>query len=107
MGSVIVRELEDARDEALEALDRAQWEMEKLKIEHGHQILQVKESLREELEKKYERDLQTRNQLIELMQAKKGVKPRDAPSEVRGAGAQSLGGGLPEPEGTGDSSWGN
>ena len=52
VGSVFVRELEDARDEALEALDRTQWEMEKLKGEHEHQVLLMKESLREELEKK-------------------------------------------------------
>ena len=39
MGSVIVRELEDARDEVLEALDRTQWEMEKLKGEHELQVL--------------------------------------------------------------------
>ena len=55
VGVVLVGELEEARDEALEALDRTQWEMERLKREHELQLLQVKESLREELEKKYER----------------------------------------------------
>ena len=80
MGSVIVRKLEDARDEALEALDRTQWEMKKLKREHELQVLQIKESLREELERKYERDLRTREELIELMRAKKGVMQRDVPS---------------------------
>ena len=34
------RELEDVRDEALEALDHTQWEMEKLKREHELQVLQ-------------------------------------------------------------------
>ena len=62
-GFVIVRELEDARDEALEALDCAQWEIEKLKREHEVQVLQIKESVREELEKKYERDLRTRDEI--------------------------------------------
>ena len=103
VGVVLVGELEEARDEALEALDRTQWEMERLKREHELQLLQVKESLREELEKKYERDLKTRDELIELM---RGKKQRDVVSEVRGAGAQSSGGGSPEPESLGESTWG-
>ena len=108
VGSIIVRELEDARDEALEALDRTQWEMEKLKGKHEHQVLLMKESLREELEKKYERDIRTRDELIELLRVKKGTKQRETPSsEVGGAGAQSSGGGSPEPEGPGESQRGN
>ena len=103
VGVVLVGELEEARDEALEALDRTQWEMERLKREHELQLLQVKESLREELEKKYERDLKTRDELIELM---RGKKRRDVVPEVRGAGAQSSGGGSPEPESLGESTWG-
>ena len=108
VGSVIVRELEDARDEALEALDRTQWEMEKLKGEHELQVLQVKGSLREELQKKYERDIRTRDELIELMRVKRGAKQTDTPSsEAGGAGAQSSGGGSPEPEVPGESQRGN
>ena len=108
VGSVIVRELEDARHEALEALDRTQWEMEKLKGEHELQVLQVKGSLREELEKKYERDIRTRDELIELMWVNRGAKQTDTPSsEAGGAGAQSSGGGSPEPEGPGESQQGN
>ena len=48
---IIVRELEDLRNEALEALDRTEWEIEKLKSEYEYRVLQMKESLREELEK--------------------------------------------------------
>ena len=103
VGVVLVGELEEARDKALEALDGTQWEMERLKREHELQLLQVKESLREELEKKYERDLKTRDELIELM---RGKKRRDVVPEVRGAGAQSSGGGSPEPESLGESTWG-
>ena len=65
----------------MEALDRTQWEMEKLKGEHELQVLQIKESLREELEKKYERDLRTQD---ELMRVKRGVKPKDTPSSETG-----------------------
>ena len=39
VGSVTVRQLEDARDE--EALDCTQWEMERLKREHELQVLQI------------------------------------------------------------------
>ena len=101
MGSLIVIELEDSRDEALEALDRTQWEMEKLKSEHEYRVLQMKESLREELDKKYERDLKTRDELFELMRAKRGAKHRDTPSSEAGwADAQSR---SPEPDGLGES----
>ena len=85
VGSVSVRELEDARDEALEALDRAQWEMEKLKREHEFQVLQIKEHLREE---KYERDLRTRDELIEFLRAKKGLKERCPLRGERGWGPE-------------------
>ena len=87
----------------MEALDRTQWEMERLKREHELHLLQVKESLLEELEKKYKRDLNTRDKLIELM---RGKKRKDVVPEESGAGAQSSGGGSPEPESLGESTWG-
>ena len=88
----------------MEALEQ---EMEKLKGEHELQVSQIKESLREELEK-YERDLRTWDESIELMWVKRGVKPKDNPSsEMARAEALSSGGGSLEPEGLGESQWGN
>lgn len=46
VGSVIVRGLEEERDEALEVFDCTEWEMIR---EHKYQVLQMKDSLKEEL----------------------------------------------------------
>ena len=69
MGSLI-RDLEDARDDALESLDRSQWKMDRMKRDFEYQLLKVQESMREELELKYTRDIKTRDELIELLKAK-------------------------------------
>ena len=54
----MVRDLEDAWDDALEARD------------FEYQLSKVRESMREELELKYMRDIKTRDELIELLKAK-------------------------------------
>jgi len=66
----LIRYLEDARDDAFEALDCSQWEMDRMKTDFEYQLLKVRESMREELELKYMRDIKTRDELIELLKAK-------------------------------------
>ena len=56
----LINELEDAREEALETVDRYQWELDKLKREHESELLHTKLGLREELDKKYQRDIEKR-----------------------------------------------
>ena len=67
----MIRDLEDARDDALEALDCSQWEMDRMKRDFEYQLLKVRESMREELELKYKRDIKTCDELIELLQIPK------------------------------------
>ena len=66
----LIRDLEDARDDAFEALDRSQWEMDRMKRDFEISIVESRESMREELELKYKRDIKTRDELIELLKAK-------------------------------------
>ena len=93
VGSLLrLREIEDAKDDALDALDKAQWEMDKMKRDFDYEILRVKESVREDLGRRYERDLKTRDEFIELLKAKLAVSPSSACT----GNVRSLGGGSGE-----------
>ena len=91
VGSLIrLREIEDARDDALEALDKAQWELDKMSRDSEYQMLRVKSSLREELEQKYQNDIRTRDELIELLRAKLSGTTHVEEPRISGGGSSEL-----------------
>ena len=100
----LISDLEDARGDALESLDRLQWEMDRMKRDFEYQLLKVRESMREELELKYKRDIKTRDELIELLKAKvsegspKLHSGEHTVSVINGRESHSSGGGSNEPE---------
>ena len=109
----MIRDLEDARDDALESLDRSQWEMDRMKRDFEYQLLKVRESMREEFELKYKRDIKTRYELIELLKAKVSegsLKLRSGEhtvSVINGRESHSSGGRSNEPEAVEDLSRAN
>ena len=97
----LIRDLEDSRDDALESLDRSQWEMDRMKKDFEYQFLKVQ---REELELKYKRDIKTGDKLIELLKAKvcegspKLHSGEHIVSVINGRESHSSGGWSNEPE---------
>ena len=66
----LIRDLEDARDDALEGLGPFSVGDSRMKRDFEYQFMKVRESMREELELKYRRDINTHDELIELLKAK-------------------------------------
>ena len=54
----------------MEIADLSQWELDKLEREHEGELLHAKLGLREELAKKHQRHLTTRDEMIELLKVK-------------------------------------
>lgn len=109
----MIRDLEDARDDAFESSDRSQWEMDRMKRDFEYQLLKVRESMREELELKYKRDIKTRDELIELLKAKvsegssKLHSGEHTVSVINRRESRNSGGGSNEPEAVEDLSRAN
>ena len=106
----LINELEDAREEALETVDRYQWELDKLKREHESELLHTKLGLKEELDKKYQRDVKTRDELIDLLRANLSTKVTKEPASGDNdpeRGVRSSGGGSVDHEGLDESGRGN
>jgi len=67
---VVVRELQDQRDEARDDADRKQWEVDQLKKDLELETMRAKEKVREELQVANALELQTRDDLVQLLKSR-------------------------------------
>ena len=100
----MIEDLQAQYDEVCDLVDCKQWEIDKINESVELQVLRAKESVREELQGKHAKELQTRDELIALLQSKvselghgpaKGSKEGHSttPSSSEKGGADGLGGG--------------
>ena len=104
---VVIRGLQDQLDEARDDADRKQWEVDQLQRDLELETMRAKESVRGELHAAHALELQTRDDLVQLLKTRVAELEKQLQRSGQGTtlsqgGSEVRGGGSSKPPGTGD-----
>ena len=104
---VVIRGLQDQLDEARDDADRKQWEVDQLQRDLELETMRAKESVRGELHVAHALELQTRDDLVQLLKTRVAELEKQLQRSGQGTtlsqgGSEVRGGGSSKPPGTGD-----